>query len=54
MVLAILSSLPAFKNMPHPASLASVDSTLLTILNLVIPNLPASSKGFSKSVVSPD
>jgi len=46
--------LPAFKNTPHFASLASVDSTLFTILNLGIPNSPASPKGFNKSVVSPD
>jgi hypothetical protein len=53
-VLAILISLPAFKNIPHFASLAKVDSTLLTILNLVSPNSPASVNGLSKSVVSPD
>jgi hypothetical protein len=53
-VLAILISLPAFTNIPHFASLASVESTLFTILNLTIPLSPASLNGFSKSVVSPD
>jgi hypothetical protein len=54
LVLAILISFPAFKKIPHLASLARVDSTLLTILNLVNPSSPASLNGLSKSVVSPD
>jgi hypothetical protein len=51
---AILVSFPAFKKTPHLASLAKVDSTLLTILNRLMPIAPASLKGASTSVVSPD
>jgi hypothetical protein len=36
------------------ASLARVDSTLFTMLNLLIPSFPASLKGPRRSVVSPD
>lgn len=50
----MLISFPAFKNIPTGASLAKVDSTLFTMLNLTRPSYPASLKGFNKSVVSPD
>lgn len=51
---AILSSLPAFKNIPHFSSRAIVDSTLLTMFSLYIPSFPAVLNGPNKSVVSPD
>ena len=51
---AILVSLPAFRKTPHLASLASVYSTLLTILNLLIPSFPPILNGARTSVVSPD
>ena len=54
LVEATLDSLPAFRKTPHLASRAKVDSTLLTMLNLLMPSLAASLKGTNKSVVSPD
>lgn len=54
LVEATLDSFPALRKTPHFASLARVDSTLLTILNLLMPSFPAILKGAKTSVVSPD
>lgn len=54
LVEAMLNSLPALRNTPHLASLARVDSTLFTMLNLTSPFSSAYLKGYSRSVVSPD